>query len=81
MAEQAIPLTLSVITLWMMWQIGNVRYWAWIVGLANQGLWLTFIVVFEAWGLLPLSVALVVTYTRNLVKWRRLPEPLSGVDG
>jgi hypothetical protein len=34
-------------------------------------LWLWFIVAFAAWGLLPLSLALIVTYTRNLIRWRR----------
>lgn len=70
-AEQLLPLALSTITLWMMWQAGNLNRWAWLVGLLNQGLWLMFIIVFEAWGLLPLNMALVVTYSRNLAKWRR----------
>lgn len=71
MGEQLIPLALSCITLWMMWQAGNLNHWAWAIGLANQVLWLVFIVTFDAWGLLPLNAALVVTYSRNLVKWRR----------
>lgn len=71
MVEQLIPLALSCITLFTMWQAGNRNAVAWIAGLLNQALWLVFIVVFAAWGLLPLNVALVVTYGRNLAKWRR----------
>lgn len=68
--RQVIPLLTSAVTLWGMWLAGNKRSLAWVVGLANQGLWLAFIVVFEAWGLLPLSTSLVVVYTRNLLRWR-----------
>lgn len=69
--RQAIPLFLSAVALWMMWQAGNHRAYAWIVGLLNQGAWFVFIVVFDAWGLLPLNVALVFTYGRNFLKWRK----------
>lgn len=69
--KQLIPLVLSAVTLWMMWQAGNLNRIAWLVGLCNQALWAVFIVTFGAWGLLPLNIALVYTYTRNLVKWKR----------
>lgn len=71
MTRQAIPLVLSLVTVVQMWKVGDLKAWAWLLGLVNQALWLAFIVVFEAWGLLPLNGFLVVTYTRNLVKWRR----------
>lgn len=68
--RQAIALSTSVVTLYGMWLTGNKRWQGWAVGLGNQGLWLVFIITFGAWGLLPLSVALTVIYTRNLVRWR-----------
>lgn len=68
--RQAIALATSVVTLVGMWMAGNKDWRGWAVGLANQGLWLLFIFVFAAWGLLPLSLALIVTYTRNLLRWR-----------
>ena len=68
--RQIIPLATSAVTLWAMWVIGQKRSWGWTLGLANQALWLWFIIGFQAWGLLPLSGALVVIYTRNLFKWR-----------
>lgn len=71
MSEQLVPLALSCITVWTTWQAGNRNYLAWLVGLLNQGLWLVFIVVFDAWGLLPLNVFMTITYARNLAKWRR----------
>ena len=69
--RQVLPLALSAVTVVMMWKVGDLKVWAWALGLANQSLWLVFIFVFEAWGLLPLCAFLIVTYTRNLVKWRR----------
>lgn len=68
--RQVIALATSVVTLVGMWMAGNKDWRGWAVGLANQGLWLAFIVAFGAWGLLPLSLALIVTYTRNLIRWR-----------
>lgn len=71
--RQLIPLALSVITLTVMWLAGNKRWEALALGLGGQALWLVFIVVFEAWGLLPLSVALIGVYGRNLWRWTRKP--------
>lgn len=69
--RQGIALATSVFTLFGMWLAGNKDWRGWAVGLANQVLWFIFIFAFEAWGLLPLSVALTITYTRNLLRWRR----------
>lgn len=53
-----------------MWLLGQKRSVGWIVGLLNQVLWVTFAIMFEAWGLLPLTCALIVIYTKALIKWR-----------
>ena len=71
MLDQALPLATSLMTLLAMWLVGNKRAAGWVVGLANQILWVAFIVAFNAWGLLPLTVALTFLYTRNLICWRR----------
>lgn len=68
---QLVAYVLSAITLVTMWQAGNRRWWAWLLGLVNQGLWFTTIVLFGVWGLLPLTVALTFVYARNLLRWRR----------
>jgi hypothetical protein len=54
-----------------MWLVGQKRSIGWAVGLANQVVWVTFAVVYAAWGLLPLSAALTVIYVRALLAWRR----------
>lgn len=69
--RQAIAGATSLGTLVTMWLTGNKKWYGWAVGLANQVVWLTFILVFAAYGLLPLFVALVVIYSRNLIKWKR----------
>lgn len=69
--RQGIALATSALTLYGMWLAGSHRWQGWLVGLVNQVLWFAFIVAFGAWGLLPLNLALVVIYSRNIVKWRR----------
>lgn len=65
-----LPWATSAVTLWGMWAVGNKRWWGWLVGLGNQVLWVTFSIAYRAWGLLPLTAALIVVYTRNLMRWR-----------
>lgn len=69
--RQLIPLALSANTIALMWLVGDRRALGWVLGLAGQVVWFAFIAVFEAWGLLPLAVALTVVYARNLWRWRR----------
>lgn len=64
-----LPWLLSAITIYTMVLAGNKRRGAWIVGLVNQLLWLLWIVLAGAWGLLPMNVALWVVYARNYLKW------------
>lgn len=70
-AQFAISLATSAGTIAHMIATGNKVRWAWLLGLGNQAIWLVFIVAFGAWGLLPLSAALTVIYSRNHLRWRR----------
>jgi hypothetical protein len=65
-----LPWLLSAITIWMTVLAGNKHPSAWLIGLVNQGLWLLWIFVSSAWGLLPMNLALWVVYGRNHIKWR-----------
>ena len=65
------PWVMSAVTIWMTLMAGNKHPSAWLVGLGNQALWLTWIVATETWGLLPMNGALWVVYARNHMKWRR----------
>jgi hypothetical protein len=64
-----LPWLLSAITIWMTVLAGNKHKSAWLIGLANQALWLTWIITTGAWGLLPMTAALTFVYARNHLKW------------
>lgn len=66
---QLIPLALSINTFAVMWLVGNHRILGWVLGVLGQCGWFVFIAVFDAYGFLPLAVALTYVYTRNLLKW------------
>lgn len=66
-----LPWLMSGLTIYMTLLAGNKHPSAWLVGLVNQALWLTFIVLTKTWGLLPMNAALWVVYARNHLKWRR----------
>jgi hypothetical protein len=63
------PWVLSAITIWMTVLAGNKHPSAWLVGLANQAFWLSWIVASGSWGLLPMNLALWIVYGRNHWKW------------
>lgn len=65
-----LPWILSVITIYMTILAGNKARHAWLFGLANQALWLIWIVTTASWGLIPMNMALWIVYARNHLKWR-----------
>jgi hypothetical protein len=69
--RQILPLALSVNTIIVMWLVGSKSALGWTLALIGQAGWLLFVFVFDAWGLLPLVVALSFVYTRNLWRWTR----------
>lgn len=80
MLAQAIAILTSVITLASMWMAGNEKAFGWILGMLNQVIWFVFILVFGAWGLLPLNIALVFVYGRNYYKWKTEDDYITFVE-
>jgi hypothetical protein len=68
-----LPWLLSVITIYTMFLAGDRKSYTWLVGLANQALWLVWIIASSAWGLLPMNLALWFVYGRNHLKWAAKP--------
>lgn len=68
--RQFVPWATSAFTLWAMWLLSRKDYRGWIVGLGNQVLWVATAILFRTWGLLPLTLCLIVVYVRGLVRWR-----------
>lgn len=66
-----LPWIISCITITSMWLAGNKSPKAWSLGLFNQVLWAAVMINAELWGLLPISVFLTITYTRNYIKWKK----------
>ena len=70
-----IPWVTSAATLLAVWLNGrNVRL-SWKVSLLNQAIWLVFIVTYDAWGLLPLTLALSAIFARHLRRTRSTSGP------
>lgn len=67
--QHYLPWLMSAITIWQTILAGNKHPHAWAVGLGNQALWLVWIVATATWGLLPMNIALWVTFARNHWKW------------
>ena len=61
-----IPWITSAGTLLAVWLTGRNLRLSWKVSLANQGMWLVFIITYEASGLLPLTLALAGIFARHL---------------
>ena len=77
--QDILPWVTSANTLWAVWLNGhNVRL-SWKVSLANQALWLIFIVAFGAWGLLPLTLLLAAVFARHLTRSPK-PAPTAGTS-
>lgn len=66
-----LPWLLSAITIYMTVLAGNKARKAWLFGIANQALWLVWILATASYGLLPMNAALWVVYARNHLKWSR----------
>lgn len=69
--RQYLPWLMSAITIYMTVLAGNKSKHAWLIGLANQALWLVWIIASGSWGLLPMNAALWVVYARNHFKWQK----------
>ncbi|RWB40451.1 MAG: hypothetical protein EOQ44_25240 [Mesorhizobium sp.] len=66
-----LPWFLSSVTIYMTILAGNKSRHAWLIGLCNQALWLTWIIASASWGLLPGCFALTIVYARNHLKWSK----------
>lgn len=66
-----LPWLLSAVTVYAMVLAGNKNRHAWAVSIANQALWLVYIVAAGAWGLLPMNAALWIVFVRNYRRWKQ----------
>lgn len=64
-----LPWALSFMSLMMSVLTGNKWPKVWLFGLGIQCFWLLYIFAAQAWGFMPLCVALFIIYSRNHRKW------------
>jgi len=74
--KDILPYFLSALTILTMYLAGGKSKKTWLIGIANQALWLYWIVITQAWGLIPMNIALWVVYTRNHFKWKNAEKKL-----
>ncbi len=64
-------LFLSVLSMLMLWLMGNKSHLGPIVGVINQFFWLYYTLSTKQYGLLPGVVGFGIIHVRNVIKWRR----------
>jgi len=60
---------MSVLSIAMIYLMGNRWKYAPIVGLINQTLWIYYTISKQEWGLAPMVIAYTVIHARNSFKW------------
>ncbi len=65
-----LPWVISSLTITHVWLVGNKSLKGWVIALFNQLLWLTWVLVSQTWGLIPLNLVLTAMYLRNYLKWQ-----------
>lgn len=74
MIWDVLPFVLSGMTALGMHIIGKKDSRGWLIGLANQFLWVAFIIHTQSWGLLILTVILTKIYLTSYLSWRKEDE-------
>jgi hypothetical protein len=62
----------SAVSLVMMWQMGNRRWWAPYLGIFGQVFWTLLAIFTQQWGLIPAVVLYTTVHARNAWLWRGL---------
>jgi hypothetical protein len=60
-------------TIIFMYFNGSKKRWSWLFSLfVNQPLWITLVILTEAWGLIPIQGAMIALCIRGWVKWKNI---------
>ena len=60
---------LSFTSMVMLFMMGRKVWWAPLLGIANQVLWIAYVYMTDQWGLLPGVIAYTVIHIYNARKW------------
>ena len=71
-----LPWLISIITIYSALLCGKKKASGWFIGFINQGLWLTWIITSETWGMLPMNIVLAFIFAKNYFKWVAEEHPI-----
>ena len=71
-----LPWLLSLLTIYSAVLCGDKKAFGWTIGFINQGLWLTWIITSETWGMLPMNIVLAFIFAKNYFKWAAEEYPI-----
>lgn len=63
--------TISVVSVVVLWLMGNKSKWGPRIGLLNQLLWFWFVFSEKQYGLLLGVIMFTIVQARNLIRWER----------
>ena len=69
--KDLLPWIMSCITIYCIWRQGDKWKWVWLLTLANQALWFTWIFLSKSYGLLPMTIVITFLSVRNHLKWSK----------
>jgi len=72
MTETIFSWLCSLLSIAMIWKMGDRSLWGPSIGLVAQASWTGFMIAGGHWGLAPAVIGFTLVHVRNLVKWRRI---------
>jgi len=60
----------GVLSVVMLWKMGDRSLWGPVLGLVNQVFWIGFVFTSKSWGLSPAVLGITFIHARNFLKWR-----------
>lgn len=50
---------------------GKNKWWAWIIGIATETMWVYYSIISNQYGFIIASLAYIAVYFKNTVSWRK----------
>lgn len=69
---------ITVVTIYYVWAIGELKLHGWLMAILTQLLWLIYIYATKSWGLIPISIVLGWLAFKNYNIWKKCPPKMIG---
>ena len=70
MMSDILPYVLSVLSIYSTFLAANKDKNAWLLKIATQATWITWIITSHNWGFLPMGIIMCGMHIRNYLKWK-----------